>query len=310
MPLDAIEQSGLHRRDEAAGRRHGRSGLRRSALQHRLRLRRLRGPARRGKIPRLVPAVDRRGGPRAQAPRHILAGHRRRICRRAEGHAPAGARAVLPQLGRLVLHVRRELQDEVQPLPRPSLPHGEGPGEVHLQLRGRFASHRRGSWSMATAGRTPPAACPTTPGSCGPRTCPRGSGPRKTPGIFPACAGRSRSGPGWHGCQMPEQLLGRIILACSDEGQLVLDPFAGSGTTLAVAKKLRRHFLGFELSKVYAQQIEKRLAAISPGDPLDGSAEPLVSVPDTANGRRLDDTKPATRLPKARGKRGSKPCAE
>jgi site-specific DNA-methyltransferase (adenine-specific) len=43
---------------------------------------------------------------------------------------------------------------------------------------------------------------------------------------------------GWHGCQMPEQLLGRIIKACSNAGETVLDPFGGSGTTLAVAKKL------------------------------------------------------------------------
>ena len=43
----------------------------------------------------------------------------------------------------------------------------------------RFASPRRGNWSMATAGRTPPAACPTTPGSCAPRTCPRGFGPQE-----------------------------------------------------------------------------------------------------------------------------------
>ena len=93
---------------------------------------------------------------------------------------------------------------------------------------------------------------------------------------------------GWHGCQMPEQLLGRIIRACSNEGELVLDPFAGSGTTLAVAKKLGRHFLGFELSEQYAEQIRKRLAAITPGDPLDGAAEPLVSCPSTANGRRLE----------------------
>ena len=88
---------------------------------------------------------------------------------------------------------------------------------------------------------------------------------------------------------MPEQLLGRIIRACSNESDLVLDPFAGSGTTLAVAKKLRRRFLGFELSKDYCQQVRKRLAGISPGDPLDGAPEPLVSAPSTAAGRKLED---------------------
>jgi site-specific DNA-methyltransferase (adenine-specific) len=79
---------------------------------------------------------------------------------------------------------------------------------------------------------------------------------------------------GWHGCQMPERLLGRIIRACSDEGAVVLDPFAGSGTTLAVARKLGRRFIGFELSPEYVGRIEQRLAKIEPGDPLEGSEEP------------------------------------
>ena len=61
---------------------------------------------------------------------------------------------------------------------------------------------------------------------------------------------------GWHGCQMPEQLLGRIIRVCSNPGELVLDPFAGSGTTLVVAKKLGRRYLGFELSPNYAEKIQ------------------------------------------------------
>ena len=91
-----------------------------------------------------------------------------------------------------------------------------------------------------------------------------------------------------HGCQMPEQLLGRIIRACSNEGDLVLDPFAGSGTTLAVAKKLGRKFLGFELSADYAERVNERLQSDSAGDPLDGAEEPLVSAPSTAQGRRLD----------------------
>jgi site-specific DNA-methyltransferase (adenine-specific) len=92
---------------------------------------------------------------------------------------------------------------------------------------------------------------------------------------------------GWHGCQMPEQLLGRIIRACSNEGDLVLDPFGGSGTTLAVAKKLGRSFLGLELSEQYAARIKERLAGIEVGDPLDGAPEPLKSAPTTKNGRRL-----------------------
>jgi site-specific DNA-methyltransferase (adenine-specific) len=88
---------------------------------------------------------------------------------------------------------------------------------------------------------------------------------------------------------MPEQLLGRIIRASSREGETVLDPFGGSGTTLAVAKKLGRSFLGMELSDAYADKICARLAGISAGDQLDGAAEPLKSVPATKDGRRLTD---------------------
>ncbi|MGL4465049.1 MAG: DNA-methyltransferase, partial [Planctomycetia bacterium] len=50
--------------------------------------------------------------------------------------------------------------------------------------------------------------------------------------YFPRVAGTFHERQGFHGCQMPEQLLGRIIRVSSNEGDLVLDPFAGSGTTL------------------------------------------------------------------------------
>ena len=86
---------------------------------------------------------------------------------------------------------------------------------------------------------------------------------------------------------MPEQLLGRIIKVSSNPGDLVLDPFAGSGTTLVVAKKLARRWLGFELSKNYADQVRARLTATAEGDPLVGSEDPMTSAPSTANGKRL-----------------------
>ena len=69
---------------------------------------------------------------------------------------------------------------------------------------------------------------------------------------------------------MPEQLLGRIIRSSSHPGDLVIDPFAGSGTTLAAAKKLDRSYLGFELSADYVTHIRKRLASIKNGQALDG----------------------------------------
>jgi site-specific DNA-methyltransferase (adenine-specific) len=75
---------------------------------------------------------------------------------------------------------------------------------------------------------------------------------------------------------MPEQVLGRIIRTCSNPGDVILDPFAGSGTTLTVAKKLERQFLGFELSPDYAAAIQTRLESTMPGQSLDGKSEPLA----------------------------------
>jgi len=113
--------------------------------------------------------------------------------------------------------------------------------------------------------------------------------------FFSRVAGTFNERRGWHGCQMPEQLLGRIIRACSNEGEVVLDPFAGSGTTLAVAKKLGRRFIGFELSEEYTKQIEKRLAAIKPGDPLVGPEDAVRSAPKTKAGRKLKRAPPTSR---------------
>ena len=63
-----------------------------------------------------------------------------------------------------------------------------------------------------------------------------------------------------HPCQMPEAVLERIIRVASNPGDLVLDPFAGSGTTLAAAKTLGRNWFGIELSERYAEQIARRLS--------------------------------------------------
>ncbi len=107
--------------------------------------------------------------------------------------------------------------------------------------------------------------------------------------YFPRVAGTFKERAGFHGCQMPEQLLGRIIRLCSNEGDLVIDPFSGSATTLAVAKKLGRSFLGFDLSEDYVQRGQTRLDGIRVGDALVGSAEPTVSAPATpaAGGRKV-----------------------
>ena len=58
---------------------------------------------------------------------------------------------------------------------------------------------------------------------------------------------------------MPENLLERIIKASSNESDLVLDPFGGTGTTAAVAKKLNRNYITMDTSKTYYEVITKRL---------------------------------------------------
>jgi site-specific DNA-methyltransferase (adenine-specific) len=62
-----------------------------------------------------------------------------------------------------------------------------------------------------------------------------------------------------HPTQKPEKLLAKIILASSNEGDIVLDPFLGSGTTSVVAKKLGRNFVGIERELEYCLLAEKRL---------------------------------------------------
>lgn len=119
-----------------------------------------------------------------------------------------------------------------------------------------------------------------------PQDLPDGFTPGEDTWYFPRVCGTFKERAGWHGCQMPEQLLGRIIRACSHPGELVLDPFAGSGTTLVVAKKLGRRWLGYELSAEYAAQARARLEAASAGQALEGAEEPRVSAPATPAGRR------------------------
>jgi len=124
-----------------------------------------------------------------------------------------------------------------------------------------------------------------------PQDIPESFQPMEDTWYYSRVCGTFKERTRWHTCQMPERLLGRIIEACSNPGELVLDPFAGSGTTLAVAKKLDRRFLGYEISKQYAQQTEKRLNAIKVGDFLEGVIDPVTSVPSTDKGRRLEKVK-------------------
>jgi site-specific DNA-methyltransferase (adenine-specific) len=88
---------------------------------------------------------------------------------------------------------------------------------------------------------------------------------------FPRVCGTFKERAGFHGCQMPEALLMRIVMASSNPGEIVLDPFIGSGTTAVAAKRLGRKYIGIDLSKEYARHTEQRLATVR-----DESAAPAV----------------------------------
>jgi DNA modification methylase len=125
-----------------------------------------------------------------------------------------------------------------------------------------------------------------------PQDLPEGFNGDEDTWYFSRVCGTFKERKGWHGCQMPEQLLGRIIRACSNPGDLVLDPFGGSGTTLAVAKKLGRRWVGFELSANYVTKIQARLDAAAVGQALDGAEEPKVSAPPTPPRKANPETGP------------------
>jgi modification methylase len=86
--------------------------------------------------------------------------------------------------------------------------------------------------------------------------------------YLPLCTGGERLkdalGAKTHPTQKPEALLQRVLLSTSNPGDLVLDPFFGTGTTGAVAKKLGRHFIGIERDPVYVKAAAERIAAVEP----------------------------------------------
>jgi len=86
--------------------------------------------------------------------------------------------------------------------------------------------------------------------------------------TLPICSGGERlkgeDGSKVHPTQKPEALLYRVLLASTNPGDVVLDPFFGTGTTGAVAKRLGRHFIGIERDEGYAAAAADRIAAIEP----------------------------------------------
>ena len=83
--------------------------------------------------------------------------------------------------------------------------------------------------------------------------------------LLPLCTGAERlkrNGHKAHPTQKPESLISRVILSTSKPGDLIVDPFSGSGTTAAVAKRFSRQFIGIEQSKEYVEISRQRLQAV------------------------------------------------
>lgn len=102
--------------------------------------------------------------------------------------------------------------------------------------------------------------------------------------YLPICTGHERrkvDGAKAHSTQKPEALLYRILLASTEPGDLVLDPFFGSGTTGAVAKKLRRHYIGIERDPAYVELATERIAAVQP------ASETALKLPNPRNRPRV-----------------------
>jgi modification methylase len=89
--------------------------------------------------------------------------------------------------------------------------------------------------------------------------------------LLPICNGSERlkdeTGNKLHPTQKPEALLHRVILASTNPGDTILDPFFGTGTTGAVAKRLGRNWIGIERDAYYAEAASKRIEAVTPSEP-------------------------------------------
>lgn len=83
----------------------------------------------------------------------------------------------------------------------------------------------------------------------------------------PSLKGASKEKCG-HPTQKPQALIEKLVLCATDPGDTVLDPFLGSGTTAAAAKKLGRHWIGIERDAAYVQIAEQRLAKVTPDSPV------------------------------------------
>ena len=88
-----------------------------------------------------------------------------------------------------------------------------------------------------------------------------------------------------HPTQKPEALIERMVLASSSEGDFVVDPFSGSGTTLRVCQQLNRNALGIELNPEYVEQTKERLSL--PFEGFDSIDERMLRVPNDLNDKNI-----------------------
>ncbi|MBQ9575895.1 MAG: site-specific DNA-methyltransferase [Muribaculaceae bacterium] len=88
-----------------------------------------------------------------------------------------------------------------------------------------------------------------------------------------------------HPTQKPEAIIERMVLASSNEGDLVVDPFSGSGTTLRVCQQLKRNAIGIELNEEYIEQTKERLACPFKG--FDSIDERMLRVPNDLNDTKI-----------------------
>lgn len=100
--------------------------------------------------------------------------------------------------------------------------------------------------------------------------------------TYARVCGTFKERQGWHPCQMPELLLARIIATSSHAGELVLDPFNGSGTTAAAALQLGRDYCGIDISDNYVENTKKRLKELCSPHPL--AAQEAATEPSNSHG--------------------------
>lgn len=93
-----------------------------------------------------------------------------------------------------------------------------------------------------------------------------------------------------HPTQKPEKLLAKLILASSNKGDVVLDPFLGSGTTSVVAKKLERHYIGIEQNPLYCAWAEYRLEQAEDDKTIQGYSDGVFWGRNTSAVQRKDKT--------------------